>query len=155
MKRSTIARAFTVAAVTALVVAVAPTAKADDKGCTNATIKGTFSQRGSGFITAPPSLAGPLANVGTLTFDGEGGVTGVVTNSINGNIVSATETGTYKVNRDCTGTYTVQIAPLGITGTAYFVIDSNGDEIQIVTTDQGVVVLCVAKRQFPVGDPRQ
>jgi len=47
MKRSTIAKTFTIAAVTALALGLAPTAKAADKGCTNATLQGTFSQKGT------------------------------------------------------------------------------------------------------------
>jgi hypothetical protein len=155
MKRSTIAKTFTIAAVTVLALVLAPTAKADDKGCTNATLNGTFAQKGTGVITAPPSIAGPMANVGTLTFDGRGAVTGALVNSLNGTIVPATEKGTYQVNPDCTGTYTVQISPLGITGHAFFVIDDVANEIQIITTDPGVVVICVARRQFQVGDWRQ
>ena len=106
-------------------------------------------------IIAPPSIAGPMANVGTLTFDGRGVVTGTAVNSLNGAIVPATEKGTYQVNSDCTGTYTVQISPLGITGNAYFVIADASNEIQIITTDPGVVIVCVARRQYPVGDWRQ
>ena len=155
MNRSTIAKTLTIAAVTALALGLAPTAKADDKGCTNATLKGTFSQRGTGVIIAPQSIAGPMANVGTLTFDGRGAVTGTVVNSLNGTTVPATEKGTYHVNPDCTGTYTVQISPLGITGHAYFVITELANEIQIITTDPGVVIICIARRQFPVGDWRQ
>jgi len=154
MKRSTIAKTFTIAAVTVLALGLAPAAKAD-KGCTNATLSGTFSQRGTGVIIAPPSIAGPMANVGTLTFDGRGAVTGTAVNSLNGTIVPATEKGAYQVNPDCTGTYTVQISPLGITGHAFFVIDDSANEIQIITTDPGVVITCTARRQFPVGDWRQ
>ena len=153
MKRNTIARTLAIAAVLAL--GLAPAAKADDKGCTNATLSGTFSQVGTGTIISPPAIAGPMANVGTLTFDGRGGLTGSVVNSLNGTTVAGTEKGTYHVNADCTGTYTVQISPLGITGNAYFVIDNLANEIQIITTDPGVVILCVARRQFPVGDWRQ
>ena len=65
MKRSTIAKTFTIAAVAALALGIAPTAKADDKGCSNATLKGTFAHRATGFVTAPPAMAGPLAGVGT------------------------------------------------------------------------------------------
>jgi hypothetical protein len=155
MKRSTIANAFTVAAVTVLALGLAPTARADGKGCSNATLKGTFSQKGTGVITDPPAFAGPMANVGTLTFDGNGAVTGALISSLNGTIVPATETGTYRVNPDCTGTYTVQISPLGITANAFFVIDDGGNEIQIITTDPGVVITCTARRQFPTGDWRQ
>ena len=155
MKRSTVAKTLTIAAVTVLGLGLAPTAKADGKGCSNATLKGAYSQKGTGVITAPPSIAGPMANVGTLTFDGNGAVTGTLINSLNGTIVPATEKGTYQVNADCTGTYTVQISPLGITGNAFFVIDDGANEIQIITTDPGVVIICIARRQFPVGDWRQ
>ena len=155
MKRTLSAKTFAIAAVAVLALGLAPTAKADDKGCTNATLNGTFSQKGTGVIVSPPALAGPMANVGTLTFDGSGGLTGTVVNSLNGTIVPATEKGTYHVNPDCTGTYTVQISPLGITGNAYFVIDNLLNEIQIITTDPGVVITCVARRQFAPGDWRQ
>jgi hypothetical protein len=155
MNRSNIAKTFTIAAATVLALGLAPTAKADNKGCSNATLKGTFSQKGTGVIIAPASIAGPIANVGTFTFDGNGVVTGALVNSLNGAIVPATEKGTYQVNSDCTGTYTVQISPLGITGHAFFVIDDDTNEIQIITTDPGVVILCTARRQFPVGDWRQ
>ena len=155
MKRSTLAKTLAIAAVTVFALGLAPAAKADDKGCTNATLQGTYSQRGTGVIIAPASIAGPTANVGTLTFDGRGAITGTVVNSLNGTTVPATEKGTYHVNPDCTGTYTVQISPLGITGSAFFVIDDLANEIQIITTDPGVVIICTARRQFPVGDWRQ
>jgi len=45
MKRSTTTTLALAAAVLAL--GLAPTAKADDKGCTNAILNGTFSQKGS------------------------------------------------------------------------------------------------------------
>jgi hypothetical protein len=155
MKSGSIAKTLTMAAVTVLALGLAPTARADDKGCTNATLQGTFSQRGTGVIIAPASIAGPMGNVGTLTFDGRGAVTGAVVNSLNGTTVAGTEKGTYHVNADCTGTYTVQISPLGITGNAFFVITELANEIEIITTDPGVVIICIARRQFPVGDWRQ
>ena len=150
MKRSTIAKTFTMAAVTALALGISPAAKADDKGCSNATLRGTYAQTGSGVITAPPDQAGPFANVGTLIFDGNGGLTGAVVASSNGSSSQATETGTYTVNSDCTGTYTVQIAPFGITSQASFAIDSNGDELEIIVTDPGSVITCVAKKLLRV-----
>ena len=64
--------------LTALALASGPTAKADNKGCSNATLKGTYAQTGTGVITAPPDQAGPFANVGTLVFDGNGGLTGAL-----------------------------------------------------------------------------
>jgi len=148
MKRSTIAKTFTFV-FGAFALGIVPTATAQDKGCSNATLRGTYAQKGTGYITAPPDQAGPFANVGTLVFDGNGGITGGLVISLNGDSASVTETGTYKVNSDCTGTYTVQIAPLGFSSSASFVIDDNGDEVQIIVTDLGGVITCVAKRLFP------
>ena len=91
------AKTFTIAAVTAIALGLAPTAMADNKGCSNATLKGAFSHVGSGVITAPPAAAGPIAGPGTETF-----------------------TGTYTVNPDCTGTITAQLS-IDITLHTYFV----------------------------------
>jgi len=149
MKRSSIVKTFTMAAVTVLALAIAPAAKAQGKGCSNYTLRGTYAQIGTGMITAPPEMAGPFANVGTLVFDGNGGLTGGLVVNQNGSTAQATETGTYSVNSDCTGTYTVQIAPFGITSQAFFAIDANGDELEIIVTDPGSVITCVAKRLYP------
>ena len=142
-------KTFAIAAVTALALGIAPMAKADNKGCSNATLRGSYAQTGTGVITAPPDQAGPFANVGTLIFDGNGGLTGTLVVSSNGSSSPATETGTYTVNSDCTGTYTVQIAPFGITSQAFFAIDTNGDELEIIVTDPGSVITCVAKKLYP------
>src|SRR5215467_13901982 len=100
MKRNTIARTFTIA-LTAVALGIVPTAKADDKGCSSATLTGTFGFISSGFRTAPSSLAGPIAQVGTQTFDGYGGTTATATFNQNGNTLKVTITGTYAVNADC------------------------------------------------------
>ena len=150
MKSSTIAKTFTIAAVIALALGIAPTAKADDKGCSNATLKGSFAHRASGSVTAPPAMAGPLAGVGTDTFDGFGGFATTATISLNGNIGPLTGKGTYKVNPDCTGTYTIP----GVT-TLFFVIADSGNEIQAVCIDPGVVITHIFRRQYPSGDWRQ
>jgi hypothetical protein len=149
MKRSTIAKNFAIAAVTALALGVAPMAKADNKGCSNATLKGTFAHTASGFEIAPPSIAGPLAGVGTDTFDGKGNVTTTAMLSINGNIVPVTATGTYTVNPDCTGTYKIP-------GTTLFlVIADSGNEIHAICVDPGVVLNHTFRRQYPAGDWRE
>ena len=110
---------------------------------------GTFSHIGTGFITAPPTKAGPLAGVGTDIFDGNGGITSTASLSVNGNIVPVAATGTYKVNPDFTGTYTIP----GVT-TLFLVIDDGGNEVKAVCTDPGSVVTHIFRRLFPVGDPR-
>jgi len=153
MKRSTVAKTLTIAAVTALTLSVAPRANADDdKGCSNASLNGTFAFTSSGFITAPPALAGPVAEVGTQTFDGKGATNATATLSQNGNISPVTNTGTYKVNPDCTGTMTLQLSipgvpvfPLHVS----FVVDDSGNGFQAMETDAGLVITRLARRLFP------
>ena len=63
MKRSTIAKTFTITALTALALGIGPRAKAADRGCSNATLKGTFAYTSTGSIAAPPEVAGPFVEV--------------------------------------------------------------------------------------------
>jgi hypothetical protein len=150
MNRSTIAKAFTIAAVTALALGIAPTANAHDRGCSNATLNGTFAEKDTGFITNPPPTPASLfAGVNLETFDGKGTITATGFASLDGNGAPQTETGTYTVNPDCTGTYAVQISPGGFTAHAFFVIDDGGNELQIIVTDPGTVINCIARRLFP------
>ena len=155
MKRNTIATTFAIAAVTLVVLGMAPTAKAQNRGCSNGIMKGTFAFTAAGSITAPPTLAGPFAEVGTQTFDGLGGTTGTATLSANGNIFAVTWTGTYTVNPDCTGTYTLQISPFGVTVRSYFAVGNNGTEFHAIETEAGFIIIRNGRRQFPVGDWRQ
>src|SRR5215831_4210653 len=61
MKRSTIAKTFAIGAVAALALGIAPAAKADNKGCSNATLKGTFVHTASGL---PPPHGRPARRYG-------------------------------------------------------------------------------------------
>ena len=155
MKRSTIAKNFAIAAVTAVALGIAPAAMADNKGCANSTLRGTFAYSASGFITTPQFLAGPFAEVGTQTFDGRGTTTAAATLSQNGNIVPVTVTGSYIVNPDCTGTLTLQVSPFGITVHVFIVISDNGTKFQAIETDPGLVITRTARKQFPQGDWRE
>jgi len=114
MKRTTIAKAFAITVAAALALGIAPEARAGDKECSNATLKGKFAFTSTGFITAPPPLAGPFAITGAQTFDGNGAFTAAATVSQNGNIIPVSIAGTYTVNPDCTGTLTAQISPVDI-----------------------------------------
>jgi len=149
MKRSTIAETFTMVAVTALALGVAPTAKADDKGCSNATLRGTYAYTSTGSIAAPPEIAGPIAEVGTQVFVGNGGTTATATISTNGSMQQLSIVGTYTVNPDCTGTAALQVSPFGITVHVLFVIDDNGDGFQAMETDAGLIITRVGRRLFP------
>ena len=145
-----------IAAVAAFALGLAPTAKANDKGCSNATLKGTFADNGSGYTISPPAIAGPLAGVLAETFDGHGAMTAAGTLSVNGNIVAVTGKSTYSVNSDCTGTYTSQLSPLGITAHYFFVIFDSGNGLRWICTDPGTVLSGTARKQFPAfGDWRE
>jgi hypothetical protein len=150
MKRSTIARTFAIAVAAALALGIAPTAKAQNKGCSNTTLLGTFAYTSTGTITSPPDLAGPIAEVGTETFDGNGGTAATATLSSNGTILQLVITGTYIVNPDCTGTMTLQVvSPFQTTVDVFFVIDNAGDEFQGMETNSGFVITRVARRLYP------
>lgn len=150
MKASTIAKTLAIATVAALTLGIGSTTKAEDRGCSNATLKGTYSDKDTGYIVG----VGQFAGVNLEIFDGNGGLKGSGVGSLNGQIVQQSYEGTYTVNADCTGTYKVQISPLGITTNAFFVIADGGIELQIIITDQGNVITCVARKQFR-NDPRE
>jgi hypothetical protein len=157
MKRSTIVRNFAIAAVTALALGIASTAKADNKGCSLVTMKGTFAYTGKGSITAPApaEIQGPIVEVGTQTFDGNGGTTSTAMISASGTLVPLTITGTYTVNPDCTGTMTLQVSPFNATVHVFFVIDDSAAGFQAIEIDPGDLITRNARRQFPIGDWRQ
>jgi hypothetical protein len=157
MKRSTTADTFAIAAITAVALGIAPTAKADNKGCSAITMKGTFAYTGKGTVTdpAPADIQGPIVEVGTQTFDGNGGTTSTAMISAGGMLIPLTITGTYTVNPDCTGTMTLQVAPFNATVHVFFVIDDTETGFQAMETDPGDLITRTGRRQYPVGDWRQ
>jgi hypothetical protein len=144
---STIAKTLAVAAITALVLGMAPTANAQDKHCSLATLQGSFAYTSTGFIVAAPypPIIGPYAEVGTQSFDGKGGVTFTFNASTNGSVGPGTATGTYTVNEDCTGTFTE--ATPGFTSNFSFVIDESANGFQSICQDTGAVVTRTARKQ--------
>jgi hypothetical protein len=152
MKRTAIAKTFVITVATALALGIVPRAKAQEPGCSKATLKGTFAYTSTGFLTAPPSIAGPVAEVGTQTFDGNGKTTATATLSVNGTLYQLTITGTYTVKPDCTGTFTLQVSfppssGVGvITVDVFFAIDGIGTEFQAIETDPGDVITRIGRR---------
>src|SRR3954464_5632844 len=92
MTRSTIARTFTIGAVATLALGLAPTAKAQRKECSVATLEGSFVRRDTGFVMAAPATGGPTAGVFLVTFDGNGAFTLAGFSSLNGNASESTGT---------------------------------------------------------------
>lgn len=148
MTRSTIAKSFTIAAVTALALSVAPTAKADDRGCSNSSIIGTFAVTTTGYGVHAPDPVGPaFAQVSMQTFDGRGGTTNAGMANNNGKVGQANNTGTYTVNPDCTGTFTLTAGQHFATW--FFVIDDDGNEIRAICVDPFAVLTKNGRRIYP------
>ena len=70
---------------------------------------------------------GPIVAVGVSTFDGKGHFVTDQTVNLNGNVVQAPGTGTYTVNRNCTG-----IADVVGTGPHSFVIIDDGKQMDLM-----------------------
>jgi hypothetical protein len=142
------AKTLTVA-IGALAMGMASTAYAQDKGCSNSSLHGTFGYTSTGTIVAPPEIAGPVAEVGSQNFDGAGGTTATATISSNGSSQALTILGTYQVNPDCTGTAELQVSPFDITVHVLFVIVDGGDGFQAMETDSGFVITRFGRKLYP------
>ena len=158
MKRTLASMLPVLAFATAFVLGAAPRAHAiDHKECSTATLRGSFGYTATGTLlpaAAPPPFAGPFGEVGRQTFDGKGHTEATATASANGNINQLTIAGTYTVNPDCTGSMVVSVSPLGITSHVNFVIDDDGAELRVISTDPGTVETRVYRKQFK-GDDQQ
>jgi hypothetical protein len=66
----------------------------------------------------------------------------------NGSVMSTTRTGTYTVNSDCTGTFSLQIAPT-ISSHYFFVIANNGAAYHAVCLDPVAVITRIGSRIYP------
>ncbi len=144
-----------IAFATALVLGIVPRAQAaEDRECSNASLLGSFGFTSTGTLLAlPPPFAGPFAEIGRQTFDGQGSTDGTATANANGNINKLTFQGTYVVNPDCTGSMTLYVSPIGATVHLDFVIDDDGAELRAVTTPNvtGNVESRDYKKQFQRG----
>lgn len=154
MKPSILAKSLTIAAITAFVLGIAPRAKAEDKGCSEATLKGSFGYTATGTLllaAVPAPFAGPFGEVGRQTFDGYGNTSATATINANGNITPVTIQGTYTVNPDCTGSMTRNVSPIGAIAHDDFVIDDDRVEIRTISTDPGAIETYVYRKQFRGG----
>lgn len=103
--------------------------------CTNESLEGPFGYRGLGTVHVPPgstTIVAYLAAVGRFVADGEGNITGHDVSNVSGAATPRTFTGTYTVNRDCTGEAEITFA-VGAPVTLFFVIVDRGEELRMVT----------------------
>jgi hypothetical protein len=128
--------------------ALSGVARADDHGCSNATLEGEYAFAVTAYT--PPGLPNgpPAVRAGIKTFDGKGTLTqrdyrgdGLRTPPIQTDFSpEGQETGTYTVNSDCTGSAVIN---LNVPGTLpphgviqiEFVISSGGRHIHEVVSE--------------------
>jgi hypothetical protein len=107
-------------------------------GCTLATIKGNY---GSLVIGMSPVV---FTQTGIFTPNGAGTFVYTYTSQYDGKIYSATDTGTYTLESNCSGTMTLNDG--GNTYTYTSVVVTNGNEIDLMSTTIPSVLTWVSKR---------
>ncbi|HEX4948280.1 MAG TPA: hypothetical protein VFZ34_16520 [Blastocatellia bacterium] len=95
------------------------------KPCSVRTLNVAYGWLGKGTVLNMPNLpSGPMAILGRAEYDGAGNFKTTFTGNYNGLIITQTETGTYIINHDCTGTISFRF------GDAPTVITNDGREIR-------------------------
>ena len=98
----------------------------------NATLRGVYMSKGGGTVVG----VGPVAFIGTVYFDGKGGITNPFTLSFVGAISRVSGTATYTVSSDCSATFTTT------DGTQHFDmrVSPDGSTVDYIETDSGTVI---------------
>jgi hypothetical protein len=131
-----------VLAVLCAAVVVAPPAHAQSVAtspfCTNQLIRGTYGFTIVGTKLGGPGGTGSQQGVAMASFDGHGGFAQIDAVTIAGTPVSdfthPVATGTYQVNSDCTGTFTINFKDGRPAVNTSFVVVEGGFEIDTVVT---------------------
>lgn len=110
--------------------------------CKLSTLNSSYGAQGSGTLVSPPApfTPGVFAETGLIVFDGNGGFKGQDTVSFNGTIISRTFVGTYKVEQNCTTSFTYT-DKFKNSSTAIGVIVKNGKKVLFIqTVPSGTVI---------------
>jgi len=123
-------------------------AEDEDHRCSLRSVSGTFGY----VVTGIRNGVGPVAGAGELTFHQDGTISdGKQTVSFGGVIADETYSGTFTVNSDCSGSFTVDVASPIAPRTSHvdlvWVDDGNG--AKAIFTDAGTILTADAKRLFP------
>ena len=132
--KASFCKATVAAAVTCLTLWGASLAHAGT--CSNASLKGKYGQTISGQLLPGPGVVLPQNGVAMTTFDGKGTFTQedfVVINGFPTSTGFASETGTYAINSDCTGTATINY-PDGSWIDLELVVVNEGKEFRTVVS---------------------
>jgi hypothetical protein len=148
--------ALAVAAIVSL-CALGP-ASATASACTNKLLSGYYGFTIQGTKLGGLGFTGQQVGVAMAQFDGNGNFTQIDTVTIAGNVVSdfthTPANGTYTVNSDCTGTFTINFTDGRPTVVANFVLVDNGNEIDTVVTSAGgaqgiLATSSIGKKRYP------
>jgi len=98
----------------------------------DATLHGIYMSKGGGTVLG----VGPVAFIGTVYFDGKGGLTNPFTVSFAGTISRVVGSATYTVKSDCTATFTTT------DNTQHFDmrVSPDGSKVDYIETDAGTVI---------------
>jgi hypothetical protein len=147
MKGKLIAKASLAAVVLVSSMTVALPAGAAQ--CSLASVAGSYGYTSSGFVAVAPGSFVPAAAAGRITFDGHGHVQGTQTRVVAGSPLEETYSGTYSVNPNCTGNFTVLVEPDTRTSTVDLVWTDNGNGASAVFTTPGFILTATARRISP------
>jgi hypothetical protein len=131
------------------VVTLAPAAFAgDDHRCSYRSVAGPF-----GYTTSGTRAGTPVAGAGIATFEEDGTLEGEQTISFGGTIAHETYSGTYSVDDDCRGSFSVvvtsSIPQLNRTTTVDLVFENNSNAAHGIFTTAGTVITADARKLFP------
>ena len=132
-------------------------AQSNSNVCNDKLIAGNYGFTVQGNKLGGEGPTGLMVGVAMTKFDGKGGLSQIDTVTIDGEVVAdcthARATGTYSVNSDCTGTFTINFNDNRPAVVVNFVVAANGNEIDTVVIsaggDQGILATgSIGKRRF-------
>jgi hypothetical protein len=116
-------------------------AQSETPACNNKLIAGNYGFTLQGSKLGGAGYTGPQVGVAMTEFDGIGALTQIDTVTVSGQVVAdfthTPATGTYTVNSDCTGTFTINFTDGRPPVVVNFVVVENGNEIDTVVTSAG------------------
>jgi len=117
--------------------------------CSLANVAGSYGYTANGFIATAPGSFVPVAAAGRITFDGNGHVSGTQTRVVAGSSLDETYSGTYSVNPNCSGSFTVLVEPDTRTSMVDLVWTENTNGASAVFTTPGFILTATARRISP------
>jgi hypothetical protein len=129
-------------ALVILTIATVGTAYAQSSAeCTDRLIEGDYGFTVQGMKLGGMGPVGTQVGIAMAHFDGEGNFTQIDTVTVNGMVVAdfnhSPANGTYTVNPDCTGMFTISFTDGRPPVVTAFVVVANGFEIDTVVTSAG------------------